>query len=84
MPFVAAGNGNMISMLRLVRVVRLIKLFKNFPQLQMIVSGLLGGLASMGYILALLGLFMFLYAVSGVIFFRRCYSKNNLSALCCF
>jgi hypothetical protein len=47
MPFMVSGNGSMVSMLRLVRVIRVIKLFNNFPQLQMIVGGLIGGIASM-------------------------------------
>jgi hypothetical protein len=62
------GSGS-LALLRLVRLMRLGKLIKKIPALQMIVQGLTGGLSSIGYILILLFLVYYLFAVVGFYFF---------------
>jgi voltage-gated sodium channel len=47
-----------------------VKLFKKIPQLQMIVMGLAGGIKSIGYIVILLLLVFYLYAIVGITVFR--------------
>jgi len=49
---------------------RVMKLVKKVPQLQMIVMGLIGGLKSIGYIMILLLLVFYLYAIVGIYSFR--------------
>lgn len=64
------SGGGQVAILRLLRLARLAKLFKRVPQLNMIVQGLVGGLKSIFFILILLILTFYLYAVAGIIFFR--------------
>jgi voltage-gated sodium channel len=63
-------GGGSLALLRLVRLMRLAKLIKKVPQLQMIVQGLTGGLSSIGYIMILLSLVFYLFAIAGILFFR--------------
>ena len=44
---------------------RILKLVKKIPQLQMIISGLIGGLSSIGYIMLLLMLVFYLFGIMG-------------------
>lgn len=62
------GSGS-VALLRLVRLMRLGKLVKKIPALQMIVQGLAGGMKSIGYILILLFLVYYLFAVVGFYMF---------------
>lgn len=64
------SSGSALPVLRLFRLLRVAKLMDKFPQLRMVILGLVGGLASMGYITALLFLVMFVFACTGVIAFR--------------
>jgi len=59
--------------LRLVRLARLGKLIKKIPPLQRIVKGLIGGMISIGYILLLMFIVFYLYAIVGFYLF----SKSN-------
>jgi len=61
------NNGN-VTLLRLVRLLRLAKVFRKIPQLQMIIMGLVGGLKSIFYIVILMMLTYYLYAVVGIIY----------------
>mmetsp|Transcript_398 Transcript_398/g.745 ORF Transcript_398/g.745 Transcript_398/m.745 type:complete len:1004 (+) Transcript_398:139-3150(+) len=63
-------GGGSLALLRLVRLMRLAKIIKKIPALQVIVHGLVGGLASIGYILLLLILVLYMFAVAGVYMFR--------------
>lgn len=58
-----------VRALRLTRLVRLLTFIKNVPELKVIVVGLIVGLKSVGYIVALLLLSIYLFAVLGVIAF---------------
>ena len=65
-----SGGEPPVALLRLLRLARLVKLFKKIPQLQMIVMGLAGGIKSIGYIVILLLLVFYLYAIVGITIFR--------------
>jgi len=65
-----AGGEPPVALLRLLRLARLVKIFKKIPQLQMIVMGLAGGIKSIGYIVILLLLVFYLYAIVGITIFR--------------
>ena len=58
-------GGGSVALLRLMRLARLAKLVKKIPQLQIILMGLVGGMKSIGYILLLLFMVFYLYAVAG-------------------
>ncbi len=62
--------GGNIAFLRLLRLMRLLKLVGKVKQLQVIVGGLIRGLSSVTYILILLVLVFYLFAVFGVGSFR--------------
>jgi len=64
-------TGGNVAFLRLLRLMRLLKLVGKVKQLQVIVMGLLQGLSSVTYILILLGLVFYLFAVLGVGTFRK-------------
>jgi hypothetical protein len=65
---------------RVVRLLRVLKLLKFLPQLAVIVNALLMALSSIGYILLILFLTYYLYAVLGIIFFRE-NDKGNFGTL---
>jgi hypothetical protein len=70
-PFVIEGEATgSIIVLRLVRLLRVLKLLHTFSQLQIIIRGLMGGMASMGYILVVLFFVIFIYACCGCFFFQ--------------
>ena len=48
------------------RLMRVMKLVKKIPQLQMIVMGLIGGMQSISYILLLLTIVLYLFAIMGI------------------
>ena len=60
MPFIPFGGGQ-VALLRLLRMARLVKLFRKIPQLNMILSGLFGGLKSISYIFVLLVMTFYIY-----------------------
>ena len=64
-------NGSMVALLRLARLARLGKLIKRIPALQMIVHGLIGGLKSITYILLLLVIVFYIYAVMSIDLFGK-------------
>lgn len=65
---VSAGS---VKLLRLVRLARIGKLLRKFPSLLMIFKGLIGGLKSCIYIVILMVLLLYMFAVAGVLFFRE-------------
>jgi len=60
-----------VAFLRLLRLMRLLKIVSKIKQLQVIVMGLIMGMASVQYIVILLILVFYLFAVLGVSTFRR-------------
>lgn len=69
LPILPVG-GSQVAFLRLIRLMRLAKVFRKVPQLRMIMTGLIGGLKSIVYIVILLMLVFYLYAIAGIFFFR--------------
>lgn len=69
LPILPVG-GSQVAFLRLIRLMRLAKVFRRVPQLRMIMTGLIGGLKSIVYIVILLLLVFYLYAIAGIFFFR--------------
>ncbi len=67
-PSVLGGN---VAFLRLLRLMRLLKIVRKIKQLQVIVLGLFRGLDSVKYIVLLIVLVLYLFAVVGVSTFRK-------------
>jgi len=63
-------NSAALSVFRIMRVFRILRLVKTLPELKVIVSVLLKSLKSLGYTFILLFIFMYMYAIMGVILFR--------------
>ena len=63
------SGGGMVKLLRLVRLARLAKLIRKIPQLQMIIMGLFGGFKSIGYIMLLLFIVLYLFGIIGIMLF---------------
>lgn len=64
-------KGSQVKLARLARLARLAKVFKRIQNLQMIIMGLIGGMKSIFYIVALLVLTFYIFAIAGIIFFRE-------------
>lgn len=64
------GIGQYALAVRLLRLLRVLRLLRTVPDLQIIVGALLRALPSMGYVLGLLALLAYVYAVAGVFLFR--------------
>mmetsp|Transcript_21491 Transcript_21491/g.31197 ORF Transcript_21491/g.31197 Transcript_21491/m.31197 type:complete len:1077 (-) Transcript_21491:74-3304(-) len=65
------GAGSMLTILRLLRLLRVLKLVKSLPQLAVIVNALMMGLGSIGYIGLILFLCFYVFAILGMILFRK-------------
>ena len=63
-------GGSFVMVLRLLRLLRVLKLVRALPSLQVIVSALIKGLSSIGYIALLLTLILYLFAIVGMLLFR--------------
>lgn len=63
------GQGGMLTMLRLLRLLRVLKLVRAFPQLQVIVSALMKGVSSIGYIGLILLLCFYVFGILGNMLF---------------
>lgn len=68
----ALSTGGNVKLLRLIRLMRLAKVFRKIPQLQMIIMGLVGGLKSIFYIVILMSLTYYIYAIIAIL-----YLSNN-------
>ncbi len=64
------ATGPYAAVLRMARVLRALRLVSVVPRLQLLVSTLLKGLPSMGYVAALLALLLYVYGVIGVFLFQ--------------
>lgn len=65
------GKGGMLTMLRLLRLLRVLKLVRAFPQLQVIVSALMKGVSSIGYIGLILLLCFYVFGILGNMMFAK-------------
>ena len=64
-------GGGSVAILRLMRLMRVMKIVKKIPQLQMIMMGLIAGMTSIKYILLLLSMILYLFAIAGIYAFRN-------------
>eukprot|EP00940_MAST-03C_sp_MAST-3C-sp2_P002471 g2471.t1 len=69
LPIIPTGSDSTVAILRLFRLMRVMKLVGKIPQLQMIVTGLISGMNSIGYIGVLLMMVFYLYAIVGISLF---------------
>jgi hypothetical protein len=67
--------GSQAAALRLLRLARVFKIINKIPRLQVIVVGMVSGLSACGYIMLLMGIVFYIYAVLGV----SLYSANDPS-----
>ncbi|KAF1324017.1 Voltage-gated ion channel, partial [Globisporangium splendens] len=65
------GKGGMLTTLRLLRLLRVLKLVRAFPQLQVIVSALMKGVSSIGYIGLILLLCFYVFGILGNMMFAQ-------------
>lgn len=65
------GAGSTLTLLRLLRLMRVLKLVKRFPQLAVIVNALIDGMGSIGWVGLVLFLFMYVFAIVGMILFQE-------------
>lgn len=65
------GGGAVFVLLRLVRLLRVLKLVKSLPQLSVIVTALLMGISSIGYISVIITLTFYLFSILGVMLFKE-------------
>jgi voltage-gated sodium channel len=63
--------GAFATVARLARLLRVTRLVSVFPELRLIVSTMLKSIPSMGHVLAMLSLLLYVYAVLGVYLFRE-------------
>jgi voltage-gated sodium channel len=63
--------GSAAAMLRLLRLARVLKIVNKIPKLKVILIGLVSGLSSCAYIMLLMGICFYIYAVLGVSLFRE-------------
>lgn len=63
-------NSAALSVFRVMRVFRVLRLVRTLPELELIVSVLLKSLKSLGYTFMLLGIFMYMYSIMGVVLFK--------------
>jgi voltage-gated sodium channel len=67
--YISIEGGDFVVILRLLRLLRVVKLMRVLPQLQLIVTALVNGLASVGFIFLLIVIFTYLCAIVGILAF---------------
>ncbi|MCX7696178.1 MAG: ion transporter [Bacteroidales bacterium] len=66
---IPAGDTHIFAVLRILRVLRVFRMITALPKLKLIVSALLRSIPSMGYVIVLIGLLFYVYAIVGVFAF---------------
>jgi len=67
--FIPGIDTHYVAVLRLARVLRVFRVISIFPKLQLLVNALLKSIPSMGYVIVLLALIFYIYAVMGTFLF---------------
>ena len=67
--FIPGIDTHYVAVLRLARVLRVFRVISIFPKLQLLVNALLKSIPSMGYVIVLLALIFYIYAVMGTFMF---------------
>jgi voltage-gated sodium channel len=68
---IPVSDTHYFSVFRILRVLRILRLITVFPKLRMIIGALLKSIPSMGYVVMLIGLLFYVYAVTGVFIFGK-------------
>jgi len=66
---IPAGDTHFFAAFRILRVLRILRMITFLPKLRLIISALLKSIPSMGYIILLIALLFYIYAIVGVIVF---------------
>lgn len=69
--FIPSIDTHFVMVLRLARILRVFKIVHMLPKLQLLVNALLKSVPSMGYVVVLLGLIFYIYAVLGNFMFAE-------------
>jgi voltage-gated sodium channel len=67
--FIPGIDTHYVAVLRLARVLRVFRVISIFPKLQLLVNALLKSIPSMGYVIVLLALIFYIYAIMGTFLF---------------
>jgi voltage-gated sodium channel len=67
--FIPGIDSHYVAVLRLARVLRVFRVISVFPKLRLLVNALLKSIPSMGYVVLLLALIFYIYAVMGTFLF---------------
>lgn len=68
---IPVSDTHYFSVFRILRVLRILRLITVFPKLRLIIGALLKSIPSMGYVVLLIGLLFYVYAVVGVFIFGK-------------
>lgn len=68
---VPAIDTHFVAVLRIARVLRLLRMISIFPKLRVLIGALLKSIPSMGYVIVLLMLLFYIYAILGVFFYGK-------------
>lgn len=69
--FIPQIDTHFVTVLRMARILRVFRVISIFPRLQILVNALLKSIPSMGYVVVLLFLVFYIYAVLGSFFFAK-------------
>jgi len=66
---IPSGDTHFFAVLRLLRILRILRMITFFPKLRLLIGALLKSIPSMGYIILLIALLFYVYAIVGVFVF---------------
>ncbi len=69
--FIPSIDAHFVAVLRMARILRVFRIISIFPKLQILVNALLKSIPSMGYVVVLLFLIFYIYAVMGSFIFAE-------------
>jgi len=69
--FIPNANTQFVTVLRLARILRVFRIISVLPKLQILVNALLKSIPSMGYVVVLLSIVFYIYAVAGSFLFGK-------------
>ncbi len=66
---IPSSDTHFFAVFRILRILRILRMITVFPKLKLIISALFKSIPSMGYVIMLIGILFFLYAIVGVFVF---------------
>jgi len=69
--FIPSIDTHFVTVLRLARILRVFRIISVLPKLQILVNALLKSIPSMGYVVVLLGIVFYIFAVAGSFLFAK-------------